>query len=147
MLNRFFCSVNFGRSIYSPYRIKSGIIKACQDSNLNHYFHFRFFRKSNGGIMICEPWSNFHSLVPIFWWFCINFDQFSLKYDKILKSSLNSFQFKDRGSWWIFEPNASAKFSAKFLKIRHFFFLFFIKNDIINASFVHLSSLINDADK
>ena len=54
--NGFFCSVNFGRSIYSSQRNKSGIIKKLVQrriQNSKDFFDIRYFSRSYRGLKFC----------------------------------------------------------------------------------------------
>ena len=74
-----------------------GIIKkrVRRGSKLKDFLNFAFFR-SNAGFKKCERQPNFRCFVHFFRNFCFNFDQFSLKYDKIVDDRLIGFTFEDR---------------------------------------------------
>ena len=53
--NVFFCSVNFGRSIYSSYRVETGIeARPALNMELKRFFYFPFFTGNYRGLKFLE---------------------------------------------------------------------------------------------
>ena len=82
----FFCSVNFGRSIYSSQGNVSGIIKKLiqrRIQNSKEFFHFCFFfSRSYRGLKFCVNTG-----------YLFTFSDFSSNYDIFYKNSISNFNF------------------------------------------------------
>ena len=93
--NGFFCSDNFGRSIYSSYRIGSGIIK-----KLKRVFQFLLWILEVFQQFYSHFWPNFRQFWPIF-------SSILAKYVAIVNCSVIDFISKERGgllncSIWVY---------------------------------------------
>ena len=106
----FFCSVNFGRSIYSSYRVETGIIRKLVHRriwNLKDFFDFRFVTGRYRGLIFWD-----------FYWFFRFFGS-----DFLLDGFRNPFIVRSRPSFFLFKP--IFPFSLKVLiHMQHFNFYF-----------------------